>query len=180
MPKAKTVADTLTGARAFLAVWILWLGINGGRGALGAASITLILAWATDILDGPIARRSPRPTHTWIGDHDLEVDLLVAFSVWVYLSMAGYVPPIEMAAYAIVVAAALWYFRSKHLGWGVQAVPYGGMILVSLRDARAYGIAMVLWIVGILIVTWPRFPRETVPEFVDGMKSLLHHGDRKT
>ena len=173
MPKAKTVADTLTGARALLAVWILWLGIRGGDGAIGAASMTLILAWITDLLDGPIARSAPQSLHTWIGDHDLEVDLMVATSVWLYLSMSGFVQVVLAATYVAAVAVALWHFRSRHLAWGVQAIPYGGMILEALRRAPAYGVAMVVWIAGVVVITWPRFPRETVPEFLEGMRGLL-------
>ncbi len=173
MPKTKALADTLTGARALLAAWILWLGISGGSAALGAASTTLILAWITDLLDGPLARSSPRPVHTWIGDHDLEVDLSVATSVWLYLALAGYVHVVVAAAYALAVAVALWYFRSRHLAWAVQAIPYGYMILVALRHAPAYGVAMIVWVLGVVVITWPRFPKETVPEFLAGMRGLF-------
>ncbi len=173
MPKAKTVADTLTAARALLAVWILWLSISGGRGAVGAVSMTLVLAWITDLLDGPIARSAPQRTHTWIGDHDLEVDLMVATSVWLYLAVSGYIQIAAAAAYAVAVALALWHFRSRHLAWGVQAPSYGCTILEALRYAPAYGVAMIAWIVGVVVVTWPRFPKETVPEFIEGMRGLF-------
>ena len=45
MIRAKTIADTLTVTRVFLALLILWLGVTGGNEALPAAMTALIFAW---------------------------------------------------------------------------------------------------------------------------------------
>ena len=169
----KTLADTLTGARFLLGLYLLWLGVQGGSETVTAASLTLLVAWATDVLDGPLARYDPRGIHTWIGDHDLEVDLTVALCVWVYLTLVGFLSYGLAVAYVLVVAAVLYHFGSTHLAWGVQALPYGVMIWTALRTAPTYGLMLVTWIGLVLIVTWPRFPRRILPEFLGGMRNLL-------
>ena len=168
----KTLADTLTGGRVLLGFYLMWLGWQKGRAAIVPAALTLLIAWATDVLDGPLARRDPRDIRTWIGDHDLEADMTVALGVWAYLALAGFLSPWLAAVYALVAAAVLWRFDSTHLGWGVQALPYGAMIWVSWQTVPACGLLLAAWIGLVVIVTWPRFPRHTLPEFLNGMRSL--------
>jgi len=132
------------------------------------AALTLLVAWATDVLDGPLARRDPRDIRTWIGDHDLEADVTVALGVWIYLTLAGFLSPWLAVAYVLAAAAALWHLDSTHLAWGVQALPYGAMIWTSWPC----GLLLVAWIGLVVVVTWPRFPRHTLPEFLNGMRSL--------
>ena len=88
----KTVADTLTSIRFLLGLYLIWLGFRGGPEAVAAAALTLLVAWATDVLDGPPARRDPRGIHTWIGDHDLEADVTVAWAcgpTWPWLGSSS-------------------------------------------------------------------------------------------
>jgi len=42
-------------------------------------------------MDGPISRRSRVIYHTWIGDHDLQVDMAVSVGLLLYMLAAGYV-----------------------------------------------------------------------------------------
>ncbi|MCK4450453.1 MAG: hypothetical protein KAX26_07665 [Anaerolineae bacterium] len=74
----KTVADTLTSVRFLLGLVLMWLGWEKGPEAIPSVTLTLLTAWVTDVLDGPLACRDPRGIHTWIGDHDLEADVTVA------------------------------------------------------------------------------------------------------
>jgi len=172
MIRVKTIADTLTVSRFLLALLILWLGVTGGNEALPAAATVLIFAWATDLLDGPLARRDRSGRQTWVGTLDLQADMSVATGVLGYLTLAGFVPLWAGMAYLAVSVALLWYFRSVHIGWAVQAIPYGLMLYVALRHALLQGFIAVAWLVLALIVTWPRFPNETVPNFLSGMRSL--------
>jgi phosphatidylglycerophosphate synthase len=168
----KTLADILTAIRFCLAGFILWLGVKGGAEALPAAVTTLILAWITDLLDGPLARRDPSGRHTWIGDRDLEVDISVGLAVLAYLTLAGYLTLKATSAYVVVCAALLWHFRSAHLAWAVQAPPYAGMIYAAVRDAPRYGLMMVGYIALVIVATWPRFPERVVPQFLEGMRKI--------
>jgi phosphatidylglycerophosphate synthase len=172
MVGVKTLADILTAARFVLGPYLVWLGLRRGPEAAPAAVLTLLTAWITDLLDGPLARRDPRGIHTWIGDHDLETDVVVALGVWVYLALAGFLSPWLAVAYVLVAAAALRHFSSVHLAWGVQALPYGRMIWMAWRVVPPYGVLLVAWIGLVLIATWPRFPRHVLPEFLAGMRDL--------
>jgi len=172
MIQIKTIADTLTSFRFLLGPYLMWLGLRGGPEAMTTAVLTLLAAWISDVLDGPLARRDPHGIHTWIGDHDLEADVTVATGVWVYLALAGFISPWLAVAYVAIGAAALWHFGSAHLAWGLQALPYGSMIWSAWRMVPPYGMLLVGWIGLVVIATWPRFPRQTVPEFLQGMRSL--------
>ncbi len=169
----KTLVDTLTGIRFLLGFDLMWLGLRDGVATLTAAVLTLLVAWITDVLDGPLARCDPRGVHTWIGDHDLAADLTVALGVWIYLVLTGFISPWLAGAYVLIVAAALYRFGSAHLAWGVQALPYVAMIWTAWRVAPPYGVLLVAWIGLAVIATWPRFPRQTLPEFLGGMRDLL-------
>ena len=168
----KTLADMLTGVRFLMAIYLIWLGWQKGSEGIGSAALTLLAAWITDLLDGPLARRDPRGIHTWIGDHDLEVDVVVALGVWIYLTLAGFLSPWLAVAYVLAAAAVLWRLGSVQLTWGVQALPYGLMIWTSWRLVPAYGLLLVAWLGLVVLATWPRFPRQTLPEFLHGVRKL--------
>jgi phosphatidylglycerophosphate synthase len=172
MIRAKMIADTLTVTRVFLALVILWLGVTGGSEALPAAMTMLIFAWATDLLDGPFARRDPSAPQTWVGERDLQADMSVALGVLGYLSFSEFVPFWISVAYLAIFAALLLLFRSRHLGMLAQAPPYGMMLYTALRQATLQGGIAVAFILSAVIVTWPRFPEETVPGFLRGMRDL--------
>ena len=168
----KTVADILTATRFFLGLYLVWLGFHGGPEVLVAATLILIAAWASDVLDGPLARRDPRGIQTWIGDHDLEADMTVALGIWIYLALAGFISIWLAGGYALIAAIALWYFGSIQLAGAVQAVSYGAMIWTVWRMAPTYGLLLVVWIGFVVVVTWPRFPQRVLPEFLAGMREL--------
>jgi len=172
MSRTKMLADILTGGRFLLGLYLIWLGLCRDAQTITAAALVLLFAWASDVLDGPLARRDPRGLHTWVGDRDLEADMTVAIGVWAYLSLTGFIHPWLAVGYMLLGGAALWYFGSVHLAWGLQALPYATMIWTTWRVAPPYGLMLVAWIGIVVIATWPRFPRRTVPEFLAGMRAL--------
>jgi phosphatidylglycerophosphate synthase len=142
MISTKTLADALTAARFCLAGVILWLGIKGGAEALPAAVVTLVLAWVTDVLDGPLARRDPSGRHTWIGDRDLEIDISVGVAVLVYLTLAGYVSLKAAVGYSIVCVVLLWRFRYTWPGVCKRRLTLG---YCTLRCATRHGTGWQPW-----------------------------------
>lgn len=179
MVSTKTMADILTILRFGLAWIILRLGLNEGASALPMVMMVLLLAWITDILDGPLARRDLTGHHTWIGDRDLEVDISVSIGVLAYLALAGLVHPNIVLGYGLACAVLLQQTRSRHLAWAVQAPPYAAIIYVALRDVPSYGLVAVGYVVLIVAVTWPRFPRAVVPQFLAGIRDLVNTSDRE-
>lgn len=172
MVTTKTLADLLTTARFGLAWIILWLGMTHGAEALPTTMMILILAWLTDVLDGPLARRDPSGRRTWIGDHDLETDMSVALAVLAYLALSGYVAPKVALGYCLICAILLVRFRSVQLAWAVQALPYAGIVYTALRNAQLHGLVAVGYIALIVLATWPRAIKVTIPQFLQGMRNL--------
>ncbi len=172
MITAKTLADILTASRFGLAWVLLWLGISRGAAGLPMAVVILIIAWTTDMLDGPLARKDLSSRHTWIGDHDLEIDMSVSLGGLTFLVLAGYLAPWIAVSYVIICLILLWRVRSQELAWAVQAPPYAAMLFIALRYAPIHGLAIVAYLLVVIIATWPRFPQVTVPQFLSGMRNL--------
>ncbi|MBC7224535.1 MAG: CDP-alcohol phosphatidyltransferase family protein [Anaerolineae bacterium] len=177
MSRVRLLADGLTAFRFVIALYLLWLGVTGGPAALPTAAIALVLAWASDLADGPLARLDKEGSPSWIGQRDLEVDCSVAIGVLGYLTFSGYISWLAGVGYLLLSAALLWYFRSVHLAWALEAPPYFCLLWVALRDARFQGILAVLWILFTVVITWPRFPRTTVPAFLEGMRNLTRRDE---
>lgn len=171
----KQVADLITTSRALLAFWLPWLGINKGESSLTVVVWFLILNWTGDALDGTLARRSSKQYHTWIGDHDLEVDILVSFGLLLYMLSAGFVDLPLLGLYILVFALIFWRWGfHRSLGMLVQAPIYIWFIWVALQNAPAAGVWLIIWILAAMIITWPRFPNEVVPGFLTGMKEVVN------
>jgi hypothetical protein len=76
-------------------------------------------------------------------------------------------------AYGVTGATALWHFGSVDMAWVLQALPYGAMIWTVWRVAPPCGLLLATGISLVLIVTWPRFPKQVLPEFLTGMHHLF-------
>ena len=175
---AKQVADFLTFIRIFLAFELAWLGFSQGEAALPIAAWLLIASWTSDSLDGPLARRSRIQYKTWIGDHDLHVDMLVSAGLLIYMAAAEFVDPVVAAAYLLIWI--LYFFRfgvPRSLGMLSQAPVYGWFIWTTMHLAPATGWWLIGWILVVLVITWPKFPREVIPGFLSGMSEALVRDD---
>ena len=170
---AKQVADLFTLSRAMLLIVFAWLGLTRGSAGLYVAALLLIYSWTSDLLDGALARRSSVYYHSWLGDHDLEVDMSASIGVMIYLLAAGYVSLRVVGIYVLVWLLIFWRWGlQRSPGMLFQAPIYAGLIAASLRDAFYFGLLQVFWVSGAVIVTWPRFPREVIPGFLAGFSVL--------
>jgi cardiolipin synthase (CMP-forming) len=170
---AKQVADLITFARGMLAFWLVWLGFTQGDQALVLVVWIMILDWMGDSIDGPIARRSSVYYHTWIGDHDLEVDITVSAGLLIYLLSSGFLQWQWVVIYLLVWAVVFWrwgFYRS--LGMLIQAPIYAWFIYIAVREPPHAGWWMVGWIAALVIITWPKFPREVIPGFLGGIVAI--------
>ena len=169
MIAAKQVADLITLSRALLPFVLAWIGLTRGADALPLAALLLVYSWTSDMLDGPIARRSRVYYHTWLGDHDLEVDMSVAVGVLVYLLASGYIGLTIGFVYLALWLLVFWCWGlQRSPGMLFQAPIYALMIWISLADAFYYGVVQVFLILAAVAVTWPRFLQEVVPGFLAG------------
>jgi len=169
----KLVADVLTTARFLIGLYIVRFSLFEPSEGVPAVATLLWMAWVTDLLDGPISRLDPRKIQTFVGKHDLTADVTVSLGCWLFLFLSGIIPAWIGLGYILLSVFLLWHFKSEHLAWGLQAPPYGMVILTAFKYAPAYGILLVAWIAFVVIITWPRFPKYTLPEFLNGMKKLF-------
>ncbi len=170
----KRLADALTWGRALLAGWLAWLGLTQGAAALPVVVALMVLEWTADSLDGPLARRAPQPHHTWIGDHDLEVDVLVSLGLLAYLSLGGWVRPVVAGLYLTLWALIFLVLGYRRvLGELIQAPTYAVFIWIALHEAPHIGWVIPVWMVAAIALTWPRFPEEKVKGFLHEMGALL-------
>lgn len=171
---AKQVADFITVARALLAVFLVWLGFTQKAVGLPLAVWTMIIDWSGDALDGPIARRSRVFYHTWIGDHDLQIDMLVSVGLLVYMLAAGFVEVWVAGVYLLIWLMIFWRWGATSvLGMLFQAPIYGWFVWVALREVSSVGIWLIVWMAVALIATWPKFLKTIVPGFLGGMREVL-------
>lgn len=169
----KLVADLITLVRGLMGVFLAWLGFIHGAQTLPQAIIVMLLCWTGDIFDGGIARLNRPPRHSWLGDHDLYVDLFVSLGLGAYLVGAGFINAYIACIYLAFWALLVWRFGpDKNLLMLVQAFIYATFIWVSLRYAPQTGRWIVAWLAMVVILNWRRFSTRVVPEFIQGMKSV--------
>ncbi len=175
----KQIADILTILRVVLAGVFVWLGFTQREAGLPLAGWLLLASWTSDSLDGPLARRSRVRYRTWVGDHDLEIDMLVAAGLLIFMAAGGIVDQRVAALYLLIWI--LYFIRvgvPRPLGMLSQAPIYGWFIWTTLRQAPATGWWLVGWILTMLVITWPKFPNEVVPGFLTGMREVLVRDER--
>jgi hypothetical protein len=171
---AKQVADLITISRGLMAFFLVGLGFLGGKEALPMAAWVMFADWCGDMVDGPIARRSRIYYHTWIGDHDLQVDMTVSVGLLIYLLVAGYIS--WWAGVLYLIGWALYFLKlgvKPAPGMLFQAPIYAWFIWITLHDATGLGVLIILLILSAVIITWPKFPRVVVPGFLDGMRAAF-------
>lgn len=171
---AKQVADLVTATRGLLVFIFPWLGLVQGEGALPWVGLLLVVDWTGDCIDGPLARSSRGQSRTWIGDHDLEIDMAVSIGLAFYMLIAGFVNLYVGIAYLLLAGLFFWFFGvPRSPGMLFQAPIYGWFLYVVLRETPALGWWMVAWILAAVVITWPRFPNEVIPDFLGGIRKLL-------
>ena len=169
--RTKPIADALTQARVVLGLCIALLGFWRGRQALPQVILAVIVSWATDLLDGPLARHDPRRVQTWIGEHDAEADLSTSVGLTAYLMSSRYLT--AWLGIAILLATlGLWFLHSHQLAWPFYAMPYAILISVALRTATLLGWALIAYLAGVLLLRWRRLKCEFLPEFLEAAKDV--------
>jgi hypothetical protein len=176
---AKQVADVITGMRALIALFLIWLGESQGAAGLHLAIWAMLADWIGDAVDGPIARRSRVVYQSWIGDHDLEVDMTVSVGLLAYLLLSGYLSVWVGAVYIMLWGLGFWRHGGVPRSYGMlfQTPIYAWFLYVALRDAPGTGWVLPAFIVIIIVLTWPRFPQMVIPGFLNGLRKQDHNSE---
>ena len=125
-----------------------------------------------DALDGPIARRSRVKYQTWIGEHDLEVDMTVSVGLLAYLLLAGYVGVWVAVGYLLCWGVGFWRYGSIPRSYGMlfQTPIYAWFAYIAIRDVPETAWMIPVFIVVVIVLTWPRFPQMVIPGFLAGLR----------
>jgi phosphatidylglycerophosphate synthase len=179
MAASKQLADLITWFRALMAPLLIILGLTAGRDALPIATWLLIANWTLDSLDGPLARRTDFSRQSWVGDHDLEIDVL--FSA----GLLGYMTASALVTWQITVIYLLFWpvvfgrlGIMQILGILFQARIYICFIHVAVRDVPQAALWLLGWIVAATIITWPKAPKVILPRFFGQLRDLFQSPDR--
>jgi hypothetical protein len=177
---AKQVADLLTGLRVVLAFSFVVVGVTQGVESLPLAIWMLIVCWVTDCLDGLLARRSSRQYHTWLGDNDLGVDMVVSVGLLIYIIETGFLTVAQGVVYGLVWGVVfLRVGIPRSLGMLFQAPIYGVFLYISLQEHFYPAYWMLIFIVVMVVGTWPRFPQEVIPGFLSGMNNIFGKSSKR-
>jgi len=105
--------------------------------------------------------------------------MAVSLGLLIFMVASGLIEPVIAGSYALVWAIFFWRWGvPRSLGMLVQAPIYGWFIWVAVRDAWPTGQWLIFWIAAAVIVTWPRFPREVIPDFLGGMQAIWRRRHR--
>ena len=171
---AKQVADLITVARVLIAPLLVGIGIAKGPASLSLAVWLMIADWTGDLADGILARRSSLQYRSWIGDHDLEADILVSFGLMIYLLVVGFVEIPVVGVYLLFWALIFWRWGfHRSLGMLFQAPIYFFFLVVSIREAPRPGLWILAWMLSVTVLTWPKAIVDTIPGFLEGMRSAI-------
>lgn len=170
---AKQVADLITFARLGIGIFLVYLGITQGQSALPLVIWLMLADWFGDFLDGNLARRSRVQYKSWIGEHDLQVDMSVATGLLLYFVAARIMPAWRGWIYLILWGILfLWLGIPSSLGMLYQAPIYGYLIWIALTWLPALGWWLVAYLAAIVLITWPKFPKQVVPGFLYGLREV--------
>jgi len=174
MLRSRRFADLLTGMRALIAFSLPWIGYRLGARAVPLVVYLLLFGWISDYFDGVIARQSPGKETSWIGKHDLEVDIAVSGGLLIYLLAADFVSPLIASLYVLFWAFIfIVYGIGKASGSLVQAPVYGRFLWVAGHLAPQAAVWVLVWVVANLVFTWRRFAYEVLPEFFADLGKVL-------
>jgi len=168
----KRLADLLTLSRFFFSLGIMALGVWGGEETLPAVVMIALLAWMTDTLDGPLARRArPRRT-TWIGEQDFPIDVFMVVALLSYLTAINAVPWQVALVYLLLAAAGIWWLREQAITLAFMAPVDAVFLYTGWQRAPTETRWVFLYLAVTLVLDWHRFCY-MVSVFINGMCRVL-------
>ena len=190
----KFLADTLTAMRVVLAVVIGWIALTR-HDPMGFQSIfwLTIVAFMTDWLDGPIARRWGEGKQTWLGYHDFEIDLSITLALGITLVTYQIIWPVLLAIGIFIVWLA-WraFFAEKQLDFWktgiwpdhkvdtrdsmlietmMAVIDFSFLYLVWQQNLELFKI-LLIWILAVSILN-PKRSLSRVTGFIVVLKRIL-------
>lgn len=148
------LADILTLLRVGIALVVVVAGWRYGDNAFPYVVTLVALGWVSDALDGPLARRSTRPTR--LGRYDFFVDVLLTWATFAYLTLAGYIPWLLALVYTAIALVVVAYFQRRSVVIVFMRPIDLTSGLIALRHAPEITLLFAVWLVGLGLVRWQR------------------------
>ncbi len=167
------LADILTLLRVGIALAVIVAGWRYGEDAFPYVVTLVALGWVSDGLDGPLARRSARPTR--LGRYDFLVDVLLTWATFAYLTLAGYIPWLLALVYTAVALVVVAYFQRKSVMVAFMRPIDLTSGLIALRHAPEITLIFAAWLVGLGLVRWQRL-KTRVRAWLQELWGLLVRG----
>ena len=90
------------------------------------------------------------------------------------LMLSGYLPMVYLAAYVLFWLAIFLVFGfHRQLGMLFQAPFYMLLILQVIRSHPFTGICIIAGLAAMIIFTWPRFPNQVIPDFLNSVMGVF-------
>ena len=164
------LADALTTTRLVFVLIILRIGLRQGTEGLPAVAALTVLSWTTDVLDGPLARRSSRPTH--LGQLDVVADLGLTLALTTCLVVWGALPLAPVAGVLAIAGLGACTFHSPAPLQLVMGSVYGALILAACKIAPKWG-RVLAGGVGLVVLLNPVRARQQVMGFLSQVAMLF-------
>jgi phosphatidylglycerophosphate synthase len=168
----KRLADLLTVSRFLLSLSIMAFGVLGGRETLPTVLMLVPMAWMTDALDGPLARRARPLRTTWIGELDFPIDVFMVVALLSYLTAIGVVPWQGALVYLAVATISVLCLREQAVALAFMAPVDALFLHTGWRFAPTETRLVFIYLAAVLILDWRRFCY-VVSVFIGGMRKLL-------
>lgn len=165
------LADFLTFLRAAVSVWLVWLGLTQGASALPQAIWITLVAWLGDSLDGPLARRSRRPT--LLGRYDFLFDVTLTWSALIYVTLSGFLPVWLTAVYTLLASLIVALVQRKAVMILFMRPVDVTCGMVALTRAPETGWVLAATLAGLAVVHRQRL-RDQVPRWLRELRKISH------
>ncbi len=165
------LADILTGLRLVLVAFIAWIALTWQR-ATGHSTVALLtmLAWTTDVLDGPLARRADSPTR--LGHYDLPIDVGLMLALGLCLIAWGTLSPLVVGSTLAAASVGLWIWRVRAPLILAMGLIYTAFVITVWRTEPLWGRALTAW-VTLDVVLRPGRIRQDVTWFLGQVGHVL-------
>jgi hypothetical protein len=97
--------------------------------------------------------------------------MLICASVLGYMALSGIVSW-QLALLYLLLWLIYFWLKGIQRSYGAvyQALIFLLFIITVFREATFFGWATVVWVVIAMALTWPKFPKVIVPDFLHGIR----------
>lgn len=161
------IADMLTASRILLA---MLLAFAVAIDSWPFATVILVIAWLTDLLDGRLARATSEPTR--LGDWDFRVDVALGVAILIGLMLSGIASSWLVVAAVATLAGLTIMTGNPAPSMLLLAFAYGWFLWILLDRRPTFWWLPFSSIVFLLIVDWRRFFSVILPAFFRGLSTF--------